>query len=161
MCIVANTILLLIVASGIVCFASKESTYFKVGWSNSLILISVPINTRVRYILANVSIASVKIVSVVIGEIAHPIIGFNIYNPDKKHIKEFTKHELQIYGNIMYLVEGFKSVIMVMVSITQIDIALISMLVGEITTIFTIRMLLNEKTFGDTKSKSIELDTLL
>lgn len=36
-----------------------------------------------------------------------------------------------------------------MITITQIDLALFSVLVGEITTLFTIRMLLNEKTFDN------------
>ena len=35
-----------------------------------------------------------------------------------------------------------------MITITQIDLALFSVLVGDITTLFTIRMLLNEKTFN-------------
>ena len=36
----------------------------------------------------------------------NPIIGFNIYNPDKKNISDFTKLELQIYGNSMYLIDN-------------------------------------------------------
>ena len=83
----------------------------------------------------------------IIGEIAHPIIGFNIYNPDKKEINDFTKFELQLYGNIMYFIDSVRSVLMIMLSITQIDIALFGTVICEITSIFTIRMLLNEKMF--------------
>ena len=36
-----------------------------------------------------------------------------------------------------------------MITITQIDLALFSVLIGEITSLFTIRMLLNEKTFDN------------
>lgn len=35
-----------------------------------------------------------------------------------------------------------------MITITQIDLALFSVLIGDITTLFTIRMLLNKKTFN-------------
>ena len=35
----------------------------------------------------------------------------------------------------------------IMITITQIDIALFDAIIGELTTIFTIRMLLNQKTF--------------
>ena len=83
-----------------------------------------------------------------IGEIANPIIGFNIYNPDKMVITEFTKNEIQLYGNSLWLIDGFKSLMLIMVSITQIDLALIGMLSSEIMAIFTIRMLLNEKEFN-------------
>ena len=92
-------------------------------------------------------IAIVKISDVLIQEIGSPIIGFNIYNPDKKIIKEFTKNELQFYGNSMYLINAIKAVLLIMVSISQIDIALWGVFVSETASIFTIRMLLNEKKF--------------
>jgi hypothetical protein len=33
-----------------------------------------------------------------INDIASPILGFNIFNPDKKTITDFGKCELQFYG---------------------------------------------------------------
>lgn len=60
----------------------------------------------------------------------------------------------------MYFIEGFKRVLMIMVSITQIDIAMLSMLFGEITSIFTIRMLLNEKKFVR-NGEDIEMNPLI
>lgn len=77
-----------------------------------------------------------------------PIIGFNIYNPDKKVITEFTKNELQFYGNAMFLIKSIISkVFLVIIAITQIDVALVSVLFSEFISLFTIRMLLDEKTF--------------
>ena len=38
-----------------------------------------------------------------------------------------------------------------MLAVTQIDIALFDALIGELTTVFTIRMLLNEKTFNNSE----------
>jgi hypothetical protein len=48
----------------------------------------------------------------------------------------------------MYIVSGLRNIFMMVVSISQIDLAIWSLLVGEFTSLFTIRMLLNEKTFG-------------
>ena len=76
-----------------------------------------------------------------------PKISYPIYNPDQKKIYGFTKNELQIYGNILYLIEATKEIILVLITVTQIDIAMISMLFGEITSIVTIRLLLNDKEF--------------
>ena len=64
----------------------------------------------------------------------------------------------------MYLIESFKKLIMLMISITQIDLALISMLSGEITSLFTIRHLLNEKIFkisNENEMKNVEEIELL
>ena len=89
----------------------------------------------------------IKASNVFISEIVGPILGFNIYNPDKIVITDFTKFELQVYGNVNFLINGFKRIMTIMISITQIDLALIGMLSGEIISFYTIRMLLNEKTF--------------
>ena len=82
-----------------------------------------------------------------------PVVGFNIYNPDKKVITEFTKNELQFFGNMMFLTSSLRYIFEVMITITQIDIAIYSVIISEITTIFTIRMLLNEKRFTNNKDE--------
>ena len=143
----ANLCLLIIITIPIVLLNNGTSSYFKWGWSDNLVLIYIPINTRARYIWVCVYIVLIKASGVLIGEIANPIIGFNIYNPDKMVITEFTKNELQLYGNTLWFIDGFKKLMLIMVSITQIDLALIGMLSSEIMSIFTVRMLLNEKEF--------------
>ena len=148
-------------ATPIILLNDNTSKYFRWGWNDDLILISIPINTQKRYLYTILFISIMRISHVIIGEIAHPIIGFNIYNPDKKEITEFSKIELQMYGNLMYLIEGFKNILTVMLSITQIDIALISMLVSEITSIYTINMLLNEKTFVKSIGDYTELEEVI
>ena len=47
----------------------------------------------------------------------------------------------------MFIVSGLRGLFMMMISITQFDIALWSLIVCEFTSIYTIRMLLNEKEF--------------
>ena len=148
-------------ATPIILLNDNTSKYFRWGWNDDLILISIPINTQKRYLYTILFISIMRISHVIIGEIAHPIIGFNIYNPDKKEISDFTKIELQMYGNLMYLIEGFKNILTVMLSITQIDIALISMLVSEITSIYTINMLLSEKKFIKNTTDYTELEELI
>ena len=148
-------------ATPIILLNDNTSKYFRWGWNDDLILISIPINTQKRYLYTILFISIMRISHVIIGEIAHPIIGFNIYNPDKKEITEFSKIELQMYGNLMYLIEGFKNILTVMLSVTQIDIALISMLVSEITSIYTINMLLSEKKFIKNTTDYTELEELI
>ena len=143
----SNLLLLSFVISIILQFKDDKSTYLRWGPQDDLIIISVAINNMTKYFMLLGIIAIIKISDVVIAEIASPIIGFNIYNPDKKVITEFTKNELQFYGNSMYLIDAIKAVLLIMVNISQIDIALWGVIVSESTSLFTIRMLLNEKEF--------------
>ena len=62
-----------------------ESTYFRYGWHDDFVLVSVPINNKYRYIGAVFFVVITRVGEVFIGEIANPVIGFNIYNPDKKN----------------------------------------------------------------------------
>jgi hypothetical protein len=47
-------------------------------------------------------------VEYIIQDIAGPIMGFNIYNPDKKIITEFTKNELQLYAQTFWFLSSIK-----------------------------------------------------
>ena len=154
-CVTGN-ILLLVVIVIITTHYQHESKYFRFGPSNDLIVISVNINTNNRYLILLLIISLVKITKVVVEEIGMPVIGFSIYNPDKKVITEFTKNELQFYGNTMYLTSSLRYIFEVMVTITQIDIAIYSVIISEITTLFTIRLLLNEKRFSKNEDDSMQ-----
>ena len=156
--ILGSFIVLLMVAIPIFILDNGESKYFRYGWHDDFILISVPINDKSRYIYAVIFVVLTRAGEVFIGEIANPIIGFNIYNPDKKVITDFTKNELQFYGNTLYIIDSTRYSFKVMVLVTQIDMAFISMLSGEIISFITIRMLLNEKEFIKIEKKDISFD---
>ena len=155
-CLICNFLLLLFVMSLVVVFRDDNSKYLRWGPQEDLIIISVAMDDYTRYCMLLFCIMIIKVSDVLIGEIANPIIGFNIYNPDKKVITEFNKNELQFYGNSMYLIDAIKSVLLILVNISQIDIALWGVFVSESASIITIRMLLNEKEF-----KKSDDDTLL
>jgi len=57
----------------------------------------------------------------------------------------------------MWLINGFKSVIMIIIQLSQIDIAIIKVLTGEIASLYTVRILLNEKIFTKDKIRQTSL----
>ena len=142
-----NFVVLLLIVGTIVGFDDGTSKYWRIGPQEDFILISVTIDNWTKYYVLLIFVATIKISQCVIAEIAHPIIGFNIYNPDKKVIVDFSKIELQIYGNLMYTIDGVRDVIMIVMAVSQIDVALWGVFCSEMASIFTIRMLLNEKSF--------------
>ena len=152
LCILVYGILLISIIIVINLFQTK-STYFRWGVPNKeeepLIIISVKIDNYYKYICLLFLITIIRVIKVIVTEIANPIITFNIYKKKKKNINEFSKNELQFYGNMLYLIDNLRYVFTLMITIAQIDLALYSVLVGEITSIFTIRMLLNMKSFND------------
>ena len=152
LCILVYGILLILIVI-IINFFQTKSTYFRWGVPNKdeepLIIISVNIDNYYKYFSLLFLITIIRIIKVGVNEIADPIITFNIYNPDKKNIEDFGKNELQFYGNMLYLIDNLRYVLTLMITISQIDLAIYGVLVGEITSIFTIRMLLNEKTFNN------------
>ena len=157
--ILGSLIVLLMVAIPIFMLDNGDSKYFRYGWHDDFILISIPINNKSRYISAVIFVVLTRVGEVFIGEIANPIISFNIYNPDKKLITEFTKNELQFYGNTLYVINSTRYIFKVMVLVTQIDLAFISMLAGEAISLVTIRLLLNEKEFKKIeKRKDVLID---
>ena len=147
LCVVSNIFLLVLLISLLFRFSTNKNPYWNYGPNENLTIISVHINTWNKYYILLGFIVLFRISQVIIDEISGPIIGFNIYNPDKIFITEFSKNELHLYANLMYLINGIRSALLVMITISQVDIALFSVLISQITSIFTIRYLLNEKKF--------------
>ena len=149
-CIIIYIFLLSFIISIVSIFQTKNK-YFRFGVPNiddePLIIVSVKIDNYYKYFLLLLFISIFRITKVILSEVADPILTFNIYNPDKKNISEFSKFELQFYANLFYFLDSIRYVFTIMIAITQFDIALFDAIIGEITSIFTIRMLLNEKTF--------------
>jgi hypothetical protein len=158
MCLCLNVFLLIFIGTCITTFASN-SKYFRFGPNEDFILISVKINTYERYIFLLFLIACNNCIKVLISELGEPILVFNVYNPDKNIITEFTKCQLLFYANSMFFIGNTRRVFEVMITITQIDIALFSIIVEQMVSICTVYFLVSEKTFvngGSIISQEIE-----
>ena len=158
-CILIYSILLCFIIFIVFTFQTKNK-YFRWGVPDNneepLIIISVKIDDYYKYYGLLLFIAIFRIIKVIVTEIAEPILAFTIYNPDKKNIDNFGKNELQFYGNTLYFIDSIRYVFTIMLAVTQIDIALFDALIGELTTVFTIRMLLNEKTFNNSQYVNVD-----
>jgi hypothetical protein len=152
-CILLNGAIMLAIAVGLSCFSSHIG-YFRWGPHSDLIIIGITIDNWFKYTVLQIVIAIIEISNVYTSEKAMPVLGFSVYNPDKKEITEFSSmYELQIYANSMFMIQSIKNVMLVVLSITQIDIALLKVLYGELTSFYTIRILLSDKTFPNEYEK--------
>ena len=144
----------------LVIFSSVKTSYYTYGPNDNLSLFGIKIDTLTKYICLHIFMIISETSEVFISEIAMPFIDFNIYNPDKKIITDFTKFELNIFANLMYTLNALKKLLMLIVSISQFDIALCKVIYSELTRIFTIYFLLSEKKFKESK-EIYELDSLI
>jgi len=151
LCLFLNSCLVLFIGFYITNFAS-DSKYFRFGPSEDFIFISVQINTTQKYCSLLTLIFVNDIVRVIIQEFGDPVLYMNVYNPDKKEITEFSKAQLYFYANSMFLINNIRYIFTILISVTQIDIALFSVLVEQVVVIITIKMLLDEKKFINRKS---------
>ncbi len=154
LCLIGNVIAMILVLIFVCIFRDDSSKYFRFGPNEDLIVISILINTWNKWFGLILFIGIIKSCDVLVNELGSPILGFRIYNPDKKVIDDFTKNELNFLANAMWFTNSFRSVLMVVVNITQFDIALSGMIMSEILSIFTVRHLLNTKKFVKGKSKN-------
>lgn len=145
-CLILNTFLLGFISFFITYFAGN-SKYFRFGPNHDFIFISVQIDSYNRYYGLLGLISLNNIIKVLVGEIGEPVLVFNVYNPDKKIITEFSKTQLLFYANSMFLISNTRRVFEVLINVTQIDIAIFSIIVEQLISIFTVCFLVNEKKF--------------
>ena len=151
-CIIGQVLLLISVIIPTVLLANKESTYYRFGPSEDLIIISIKINTWTRYGILMVYILIFRICKVFINELGMPILTFNIYNPNQKKIEGFTRMELQVLANVMFTLNAIRYALTLQLAILQMDIAVISGVFDELAAIPTIYILLKDKEFVNEKA---------
>lgn len=144
-CIVCNLILLIV--SSIMIFTFSNKDILRIGYSKNLIVLGITIDTLYKYLLLQAIIFFTEFLSTVLYEYASPIMYFNVFNNDKKIITEFGKIELQFYAQSVWFITGLKNGIMVLVSITQIDITICKIIYSELAMIIVIRNMLKDKIF--------------
>ena len=158
---VKNVVLLGFIVLIIAIFGDKTSKYLRFGPNNDLELLGIKLNTWNRYLLFQAMTCIIKMTEVYIGELANPILGFNVYNPDKKEITDFSRLELQLYTNCMWIIGSIRGVLMVVISIAQIDVALLQVIYGEMMSFYTVRTLLNEKKFPEDTYENVPLNDVI
>jgi len=135
-----------------------DNGWFSFGPSSNLIIAGVVIDTSEKYYVLVSIIVFNSIIDMLISEFAQPILGFNIYNPDKKVITDFSsKRELQILASLYWAFNNLRGVFTVLISITQVDLALIKWGVLELTAIYTVNTLLSKKRFNTGLEEEIEM----
>lgn len=156
LCLIGNFVAMTLVLSVVCIFRDEQSKYFRFGPYPDLIVISIKIDTWNKWIILNIFIALIKGCDVLVNELGSPILGFRVYNPDKKNIDDFNKNELNFLANSMWFTNSFRNILMAVITVTQIDIAFSGMFISEIVSIFTVRHLLNGKTFNKEEQEEQE-----
>jgi hypothetical protein len=156
LCIAGSGVLTLVTLILTVIFA--DDGWFSFGPSTHLIIAGVIIDTPQKYSVLVVIIVLNSVIDMLISEFAQPILGFNIYNPDKKVITDFkSKQELQLLANLYWAFNNLRTVFTTLISITQVDLALIKWGVLEITAVYTINTLLSKKRFAEGEEDELEM----
>ena len=145
-CLGLNGFLLTIILT-VIFSVGKENTYFRMGWSDDFVLVGVTINSFTNYISLLLLIAIMNAVKVIVSELGEPVLIFNVYNPDKKVVTDFTRNQLLIYANLFFFISNTRRVFDILITVTQIDIALFSIILEQLVSICTVCMLVKEKKF--------------
>jgi hypothetical protein len=131
----------------IVSFVDINGSYLRFGPNQDLIIISILIDSWFKYFILLFIISTINVIKVISEDIGMPILSFNIYNPDKKVITDFTKFELKIMANVMYTVCSIRELFLILVTISQIDVALFDVIIKGLASLYTIELILKEKKF--------------
>jgi hypothetical protein len=147
-CIYANILVLVILISTIILLV-HDNPYLRIGPNISLIVLGIRIDTWVKYLILQVFVAINEILDVGLTEIGYPFLTLQVYDTDKKEIHDFTRVELQIYTNIYYIIGSVRYVFTLLITLSQVDIALLKVVYGESITIYNVRRMLKHKAFPD------------
>ena len=146
-CVYLNFTFLLIFSLLCIFFNNNQGTYFTCGWSDNLVFVSISIDSSIKYFCLCLFIIIMNFTEVFLNDIASPLITFSTYNPYKMEISDFTRIDLEVYSNLIVFIKLSKGLLSIATTVTQIDLAIISLFSSQIAAFSAIRYLLNNKTF--------------
>jgi hypothetical protein len=143
LCACGNTIGLILIIVFIGLFGENV---FEFGPSKNFSILHVKIDTWYKYIAIIAMSCINKMIDVVVNDIGSPNLGFTIYDPTKKIVYGFSRYQLQFLANWMWFINDVKSAVNILIVISRFDVALISIIASQITSIIVINYLLGLKT---------------
>ena len=162
LCIMANFTITIAMAIALCVLYSPDAldTYVRFGPSPTLHILGVKIDTLNKYLGLQAFLAVFQASDVIMQDIASPILGFNVFNPDKNIITGFSKNQLQFYAQSFWFIGSLRSTLVLLLSITQMDIAISKCVYSKLAGVYTIRLLLNEKRFQPASTNDLEANLL-
>lgn len=130
---------------------------FRFGPSDDLYILSTNINTWNKYIGFCAALFIFRVVEVLSNDISGPAIGFRVYNDTTNKVYGFSPQSLAAAANIKFVIMGLSNTLRTLVIVSRFDIAIYSVIMGEITTAVVCRYLLSKKKFApdyDTKDEA-------
>ncbi len=142
-----NLLALVVVVVLVIAFGHSDNGYLRFLWNDDLAIMGVAIDTWQAYVVLLLAISIVVVCDTLVSELGTPVLNFIVYNPDKECIPEFGKNELLWCTVGMFAMRDIRRVITVLLSISQIDIALFSIFISKAVTVLTVNHLLEKKRF--------------
>jgi len=156
-CIFCNFIIIIIFIFTII---YNNNTSLKIGYSDTLIILGIKINDIYKYILLQLNIFLIEFIYELTYEYANPKLYFLVYNDDKKDIEDFSRFELQFYSQFLWFLTSIKNGLMLLISVSQIDLILSKIIYNEIAYIIVVKTILKKKNFIDKKNYVIFNDKI-
>lgn len=128
-------------------YAFNESSFFRVGPSQTLTIAGVCVDTWGKWVLFMLIIATTQTVKVLADELISPWIIINVMDTTKRTILNLTQVEVHLMCQTYYLFSGIVSFVKVMVYISQIDFVAILIMVDCVVSFITTRHYLDGKQF--------------
>jgi hypothetical protein len=125
----------------------RGNQYVRIGPHAELALLSIPIDTWGRYWLTVALLSLTNAIAVFSSEVVQPAIEYPVYNPAHHHISRYSKIELFALTNVKFTCTSVRQVFVILISVTQIDLALWQTLTGSILSCFCVWFILGTKTF--------------
>jgi hypothetical protein len=141
-----NTVLLLLITLISALYSDENAKYWRFGPQSDLYVISLAIDTYSKYVALLAIIATIKISAVVESD-TRSILSSNIYSSTTTSVTDFEKGELYFYGSSIYCINSIRTILIILINISQADIALWSTLMAWSCNTFVIHERLRKKVF--------------
>lgn len=134
----------------VICAICADSSLIHFGPHKDLYIIGVNIDTWPKFEGLSFFIILIQISLLFTEDLAIPVIEFTVYNRECSHIDDFSRSEMFFYSIAVYVTKAILKGLKFFLMTEGLDMIIILFLAEELTTVYTIFLLLESKTFNET-----------
>lgn len=136
-----------IILGVLICLKNADFSQLKLGPRDDLYAIGVQLNTIPLYVGFALYLMMIQVSLLITEEFALPTIEFSVYNPRCEIIEFLDEWELKLLSIFVFITKGILKALKIILAVESIDSIILLFLSEEITTMYTVSILLKQKKF--------------
>jgi hypothetical protein len=132
----------------LLCAPLRENPYFTFGYNDQLVIISMHVNSPLKYVALILLIVLSNVTSTILTFMAQPKLNLPLFENSDSPIQVFAAHEFLFLHTVANACRALHGLFSTLIAVSQIDIALVALVTQQFTLYVCTCIIINHRGFS-------------